>query len=85
MEFNKAVEELEILWEKGNKESLHFCRYMRAEIENLANEYIYENETVYDPEFEERFEWLDDDVFTHWRHAKFEAGECNMLGYPKGE
>ena len=85
MEFNKSVEELEVLWKNGNKNSLHFCRYMRDEIENLANEYIYESDTFYDHEFEQRFEWLEDDVFIHWKQAKFMAGECTMLGYPKGE
>lgn len=80
----KEVEEFAVLWENGSRNSLNFCRYMKKDFENLTWECV-ENDEDIPQDLEDLMNWLEDDIFQHWKTAKIKAGETNKLGYPKGE
>lgn len=79
-----SLNELQDIWEHGNQESLHFCRYMRRALEELSWEFITQDEDI-PADVEQYYNMLEDAVFNCWRHAKIMAGECSMTLIPKGE
>lgn len=85
-EIKKAVGELNDIWDNGNHNSLSFCRYMRQAIDELTNECIYNLDKDLPSELDDQINFLEDDVWQHWRLCKIQAGECKgMLQIPIGE
>ena len=83
-ECKQSLEELEDIWNKGNPDSLPFCRYMRRAIDELSWEMIYCDNDI-PADIEERFNILEDDVYECWRYLKIKRGECSMTLMPVGE
>lgn len=81
-----AYYELDAIWQSGNNQSLPFCRYMKRAIEELTSDIAYKYDGDIPKELEDMIDWLEEDVYNHWRAAKIEAGETRgMLQIPVGD
>ena len=83
-ECKNSLEELRDIWNKGNHDSLSFCRYIRQALEELSWEMVYATEDI-SAALEYDFNVFDDEVYQAWRKLKIERGECSMTLMPIGE
>ena len=71
-----SLYELEAIWESGNQNSLHFCRYMGQALDELSWEFIMQDEDI-PADIEQFYNMLEDDVFDCYKHAK-EDFKCGL-------
>ena len=85
-EIEKAYYELNATWQDGNRKSLPFCQYMRQAIDELKYYIVYNLDGDIHQELEDMIDWLDDDIYNHWKVAKIEADETRgILQIPVGD
>lgn len=85
-EIEKAYYELDAIWQAGNRKSLIFCRYMRQAIDEITSDIAYNLDGDIPQELEDMVDWLEEDIYNHWKAAKIEACETRgMLQIPVGD
>lgn len=85
-EIKAAFEELNDIWDNGNQNSLPFCRYMKQALEELTSDCAYKLDEDLPEWLDDAINFLEDDVWQHWRLCKIDAGETRgMLQIPIGE
>lgn len=85
-EIKESYDELNEIWDNGNHDSLHFCRYVKQAIEELTDNCYYNFDVDELPEgLEDNIDFLESEVYNHWRLCKIAAGETKgMLQIPVG-
>lgn len=85
-EIEKAYYELDAIWQYGNRKSLPFCRDMRQAINKIKYDIVYNLDGGIPQELEDMIDWLEEDIYNHWKVAKIEAGETRgILQIPVGD
>lgn len=80
MSNEERIEKFQTDWEKSNQNNLYNCQVYRARFEKL----IWDLDEPITADIEELIYIIETDIFEAWLSCKREAGQCNMLGYPRG-
>lgn len=74
------IEKFQTDWENSNQSDLYNCQVYRAKFEKL----VWDLDEPITADTEELIYIIETDIFEAWLACKREAGQVNMLGYPRG-
>lgn len=81
MSNEEIIENFQTDWENSNQSDLYNCQVYKAKFEEL----VWNLDEPITEDIEELIYIIEADVLEAWLACKRDAGQCNMLGYPKGE